>query len=393
MDTLTQTRREHAALYDDRAAAERARTALLDIGIPATDIRLVLGETRTSDMSDNVTGTDGSEPKGFFQSLADLFMPDEDRSTYAEGLNRGGHLLTVMAGDDMSDAVLDILDDEGAVDMDDRVRQWQGEGWTAPDITSVGAGAAGGGMAGSSYGSSVMDRDQSLSGVAGAPGMAVRQAGTLSSGAMAGGPDATTEGRSAFDDDTLGTQDDDDSALRDITDDTTTGGPRSESGMGLGLGMASESGTRSDMDAGLEGGSSDLLGDRTGSQDLDTIRRVEERLTIGKRDVSHGRVRVRSYVVEEPVTADVLLHSERVQIDRRAVDRPVTDADDAFRDRTIEMEETGEEPVVSKTARVVEEIDLSKAVDEHSETVNDTVRRTEVEIEDERDDDTLRPLR
>ena len=46
--------------------------------------------------------------------------------------------------------------------------------------------------------------------------------------------------------------------------------------------------------------------------------------------------------------------------------------------------------MVAKTARVVEEIDVSKSVDEHRETVTDTVRRTEVEIEDDRDDDLQR---
>ena len=114
----------------------------------------------------------------------------------------------------------------------------------------------------------------------------------------------------------------------------------------------------------------------------DYIPVVEERLTVGKREVNRGRVRVRSYVVETPVQEQVSLRQEHVDIERRAVDRPASDAD--FAERTIEAREYVEAPVVHKDARVVEEVDLSKNVESHTETVRDTVRKTEVEIEDER---------
>lgn len=84
------------------------------------------------------------------------------------------------------------------------------------------------------------------------------------------------------------------------------------------------------------------------------------------------------------VSEQVDLTDERVEIERRAVDRPVMAEDDAFRERSIEAEAHGEEVVVSKEARVVEEIALRRESDVRSETVSDTVRRTEVEIEDER---------
>ena len=48
------------------------------------------------------------------------------------------------------------------------------------------------------------------------------------------------------------------------------------------------------------------------------------------------------------------------------------------------MEERGEEAVVSKETRVTEELVIRKDVEERTETVSDTVRRTEVEVEDER---------
>jgi stress response protein YsnF len=83
----------------------------------------------------------------------------------------------------------------------------------------------------------------------------------------------------------------------------------------------------------------------------------------------------------------VELQEDRVEIERRPVDRAVSPGEDAFRDRSIEAEEHHEEAVVSKEARVVEEIGLRKTRKTHTETVSDTVRHTEVEVE--RDDDDL----
>jgi stress response protein YsnF len=98
-----------------------------------------------------------------------------------------------------------------------------------------------------------------------------------------------------------------------------------------------------------------------------------------------GRVRVHSHVVETPVQEQVNLRQERVEIERRPVDRPVNASSDAlFRERTIEAEERVEEPVVSKEARVKEELVVNKDVEQRTETVRDTVRRTEVEVDDER---------
>lgn len=130
-------------------------------------------------------------------------------------------------------------------------------------------------------------------------------------------------------------------------------------------------------------------GVRDGNVADGTIEVVEENVRIGKRDVSHGRVRVRSYVVEDQVSEDVSLHSEHVEIERRPVDRAIEPGTAAFQDRTIEAEETAEEVVVSKEARVVEEIDLKKRSDDATETVTETVRHTEVDIDDGRDGETI----
>ena len=110
---------------------------------------------------------------------------------------------------------------------------------------------------------------------------------------------------------------------------------------------------------------------------------VEEQLVVGKREVDRGSARVRSYVTETPVHEQVRLRDEKINVQRRAVDRPITDADDAFRERTIDVTATGEEAVVSKTARVVEEVVVSKTAGERTEEIDDTVRRTDVEIDDD----------
>jgi uncharacterized protein (TIGR02271 family) len=113
----------------------------------------------------------------------------------------------------------------------------------------------------------------------------------------------------------------------------------------------------------------------------ETLRLAEERLTVSKRLINRGGTRVRRYVVETPVEEQVHLHDERVTLDRRPVTdaRPISDAD--FTERSIEMTETREEAVVAKEAFVTEEIRLRREAVDRVETVRDTVRRDEVEVE------------
>lgn len=119
---------------------------------------------------------------------------------------------------------------------------------------------------------------------------------------------------------------------------------------------------------------------------------VEENVRVGKRMVDRGSVRVRSYVVERPVEEDVTLRDETVSVERRAVDRPVgTLPEDAFRERTIEVSASGEEPVIQKDARVVEEVVVNKDVQDRTETVRGTERKTEVEVEDSRTGQKVQP--
>jgi uncharacterized protein (TIGR02271 family) len=120
----------------------------------------------------------------------------------------------------------------------------------------------------------------------------------------------------------------------------------------------------------------------TGSTDEMTIPVVEEDIRIGKREVERGGMRINTYTTENPVEEDISLRSEHINVERRPVDREATEADfEAFQEGEMELKETAEEPVVQKRSRVVEEVHIDKDVEEHTETIHDTVRRKDVDIE------------
>jgi uncharacterized protein (TIGR02271 family) len=265
--------------FDSRSDAQKALDALLQAGIGRSSIRMLPeAETTSYTRSSTTTAYDYRKDEGgFWASLGDLFLPDDDRYAYAEGMSRGGVTLAVTAEGGQIDRVSEIAERYGAVDMAEREATWRREGWTG----YTGGTAAGTSATASTRGASAASR-------------------------------GTTEGEEA-------------------------------------------------------------------------IPIVEENLRVGKRQVEGGRVRIRSYVVETPVQEQVSLRQEHVQVERRPVDRPVTAADEAlFRDRSIEASERSEEAVVSKEARVKEELVVNKDTRERTETVSDTVRHTEVEVEDDR---------
>jgi uncharacterized protein (TIGR02271 family) len=97
--------------------------------------------------------------------------------------------------------------------------------------------------------------------------------------------------------------------------------------------------------------------------------------------VESGGAHVRTGVQEVPVEEQVRLREEHVHVERRPVDRIATDAPEAFREGVIEITEYAEVPVVSKETRVIEEVVIGKEITERTETVRDTVRRTDVEVD------------
>jgi uncharacterized protein (TIGR02271 family) len=111
-----------------------------------------------------------------------------------------------------------------------------------------------------------------------------------------------------------------------------------------------------------------------------TLQLSEEQLQVGKRLVNRGTTRIRRFTTERPVEEQVTLHDEKIVVERR----PVTDhrvGEGSFTDRVVEMTETGEEAVIGKTTRVVEEVVVGKQATDRVETVRDTLRREDVEIE------------
>jgi uncharacterized protein (TIGR02271 family) len=215
-------------------------------------------------------------------------------------------MVSVHTTDSQYQKALDILEDEGTINLDDRANEWKSEGWSGYNRESSRSAASTSGLGASGLGASGL----------GASGLGA-------------------------------------------------------SGLGAsGLGAS-----------GLSGSAASTSRARTGEE---VIPVAEERLNIGKREEIAGRVRVRSYVVETPVHEDVNLRQERVSVERRPVDRAVTGAEGAFKDRTIEATETSERAVVNKEARVTEEVVLHKDAQTRKETISDTVRKTKVEVEDDR---------
>ena len=257
-------------MFDTRAAAEQARTRLVAAGFSPGQVTGSDSSASSSALADEpVTARPGDEGgiSGFFRSL---FGSDDTSSahssTYQEAFRRGGYGLTVSAVADADmERVSDIMEDCGAVDVDEREQQWRNEGWT----------------------------------------------GTTSTQSVAG-----------------------------------------------------------------------AVGTQVAAGETKTVNLVEENLAVGKRSVGKGGVRVFSRVVEVPVEETVRLREEHAEVQRRVVDRPATEADfAAFQEGTIEVRSTAEEAVVAKSARVVGEVEIGTQVTERDEVVRDTVRKTEVDVQ------------
>ena len=111
---------------------------------------------------------------------------------------------------------------------------------------------------------------------------------------------------------------------------------------------------------------------------------MEEELTATVRQQEAGAVRIEKDVVTEEQTLDVPVTEERVRIERRVVDRPVSAADaDAFEETVIDVPLRSETVDVQKQARVAEEVVVSKEATQRTERVTDTVRREEVVVDED----------
>lgn len=110
---------------------------------------------------------------------------------------------------------------------------------------------------------------------------------------------------------------------------------------------------------------------------------IEEQVRVGTREVPRESVRVRTYVKERPVHETVQLREERIDVQRQAVDEPLPAgaAASTFTEDEVEVTARGEEVVVGKEARIVERVRVEKEAGTRTETVEDTERRREVEVE------------
>ena len=118
----------------------------------------------------------------------------------------------------------------------------------------------------------------------------------------------------------------------------------------------------------------------TADRDLDV---VEEHVSVGKREVDRGGVRVRTFVVETPVDTSVQLREEHIQVQREAVDERISAgaADASFTEDEFVVTAKGEEAVVGKEARIVERVHVGKTAETRTEEIHETERRKDVEVE------------
>lgn len=133
-DTSPRGRETITAFFDSRSEAETALDRLRAHGIAVEEARIYEGQPALSASPGEDRET---RHKGFWETLGDLFLPTEDRGAYAEGLSRGGTLLSLPVRSADRSRILDILDDEGTIDLDARQESWRGEGWGGPATSPV----------------------------------------------------------------------------------------------------------------------------------------------------------------------------------------------------------------------------------------------------------------
>ncbi len=121
-----------------------------------------------------------------------------------------------------------------------------------------------------------------------------------------------------------------------------------------------------------------LTGDET---EEEILRLAEERLEVGKRLVSEGTTRVRRYTVTDEVSQSISLHEQHADIFRREAAHQAPSDNVDWEEKTIEIEETHERPVINKTTHITEEVVVRTDESDRVENITDSVRRQEVDIE------------
>jgi uncharacterized protein (TIGR02271 family) len=426
-----------AAVFEHRGDADRAKAELLSAGFSGSDVRVAAGAGGSTDAT---ATTDDSVAGGIMHFFSSLFGADDnaDKHIYSSAIDRGQVVLTVEArSDDEVDRAADIIEAFGPLDIDSPQGMshqttplaashsaYQGAqsgiGGSMQDAGSAASGAmqgtlsAGAGsmqdaglssasaLHGTQSGGTGAMQDAGLSGSAmhgtqsgstnamqdaGLSGSAMQGTQSGSSGAM---QDAGLAGSAAM----QGTQSGSTGAMQDaglsgsaVMQGTQSGSSGAMQDAGL-AGSASSAAMQGTQSAGI--GADTLSGSQTGdtgsmqraTTEEQAIPVIQEELKVGKRTVQRGGVRVYQRVIETPVQEDVTLREEHVTIERHAVDHAIApDQVPAFQEKSFELRENAEEAVVQKTARVVEEVVVGKEVSQRQEEINDTLRSTQVEVE------------
>jgi len=314
----------------------------------------------------------GAASGGLIGALVGAGIPDEDANVYAEGVRRGGALVTVQASDNtMASQAADIMDRHNVQDIDNLGQNYRSAGWTRFDES---AGEYSDDKEGSGLGTGV----GTLSGAA--TGAAIGSVGGPVGTVIGGVAGALTgAGVGAAADKVGANVADDGVSRRDTTTDTSYTGDTTRMGSASDANYTTDTTRTTGRNVDTTSGTNYQTTNREGEM---TIPVVEEQINVGKREVEGGGVRVQTHVTEQPVNEQVTLHEEKVNVERRPVNQPVDASQiDQLREGTFEVRERAEEAVVQKQARVVEEVVINKEQRERTENIQDSVRRTDVDVQ------------
>jgi stress response protein YsnF len=107
---------------------------------------------------------------------------------------------------------------------------------------------------------------------------------------------------------------------------------------------------------------------------------MREELRVGKREVERGGVHVSVHVKETPVSERVNLREQRVEIERRPVSRSPQAGEASFKSEEFDVKEYGEEAMVQKDVRVVEEVIVHKRTSDRDAVIADNLKSTEIDV-------------
>lgn len=323
-------------MFSTVAQAEGAKRNLTKAGFSESDIDIISGDRLRSE------GHEARHP-GLWQRLFGDTVDEEQAGVYEDAMNSGGVVLTLKAKEEELPRAMGILDAHDTVDMPNR-----GFGNLTTDSSADkpygGTESGTANLADKPY----SDTDKAY----GSSDIADKQYGNadLTSPAL-NESRSLTEDKNELD------------AIEPVEDSYTVDNVHHDA---------------SHPDNKTVPLRASLTGDET---EADVLRLAEERLEVGKRLVSEGSTRVRRYTVTDEVSEDISLQEQHADIFRRAVNEPGAPNSIDWSEKTVEIAESHEQPVINKTAHVKEEVVVRKDITDRVETVKDSVRRQEVDID------------